>query len=825
MEALFARLIAWWTRARLEPEAVIARLRDSAAPVCYVLERGSPVDLAVLRTLCARQRLPRPRRRLFQGQPGATRASFALERPVGLWRVRLDRRVPAALPALIEQLRADPQADVALVTVGVYWGRAPQKEKSFFRLLLAEDWVIGSRLSRAFSVLVNGRNVMVQLGDPVSLRGLLEPGGSASHASTLTGAQFPGETGQAARRVARHLRAQLARARTARIGPDLSHRRTIVAEVLRSRAVRQAVAAEVRDRKGTSRRKALLEAHRCIDEIAANYSHAFVTFASRFLTWAWNRIYDGVEFTHAENMHEVAEGKEVIYVPCHRSHMDYLLLSYAIYQRGFAIPHVAAGVNLNLPVVGRYLRKGGGFFIRRSFRGSSLYTVVFMQYLATIMARGHSVEYFIEGGRSRTGRLLAPMTGMLSMTVRSYLRKPIRPVVFVPVYFGYERIVEGETYIGELSGRPKQKESVLGLVRAVGRLRERFGRVHVNLGEPIHLNGLLDAQAPGWRTSAYSDQERPRWLGGLVDDLATGIMRNINAAAAVTPVNLLAVALLATPRQTMLATELEQQLAGLVAVLRGVPYGGRVTFTRLAPPAIIDYGVALGVITREQHRAGEFVRMSAQHAVLATYYRNNVLHLVALPSLVACCFIGNAALGIEDIQRFGSRVYPYVASELQLRWDEAELPGVLEAVLAALASVGLLETDGAGTWRRPAPTSPGALQLSLLAQSMVQTLERYYLAIALLIRAGSNAISQKALEERCQLMAQRMSLLYGFNSPEFFDRTLFGNFINLLRGREVLRVDGQGNLEFDEVLQRVASDAEIVLSEQIRHSILQVTHG
>jgi glycerol-3-phosphate O-acyltransferase len=782
----------------------------------------SPVDLAVLRTLCARQRLPRPRRRLFQGQAGATRASFALERPVGVWRVRLDRRVPAALPALIEQLRADPQADVALVTVGVYWGRAPQKEKSFFRLLLAEDWVIGSRLSRAFSVLVNGRNVMVQLGDPVSLRGLLEPG---NHASTLAGGQFAGEAGHAARRVARLLRAQLARARTARIGPDLSHRRTIVAEVLRSRAVRQAVAAEVRDRKGTSRRKALLDAHRCIDEIAANYSHAFVTLASRFLTWAWNRIYDGVEFTHAGNLHEIAEGKEVIYVPCHRSHMDYLLLSYAIYQRGFAIPHVAAGVNLNLPVVGRYLRKGGGFFIRRSFRGSSLYTVVFMQYLATIMARGHSVEYFIEGGRSRTGRLLAPMTGMLSMTVRSYLRKPIRPVVFVPVYFGYERIVEGETYIGELSGRPKQKESVLGLMRAIARLRERFGRVHVNLGEPIQLDALLDAQAPGWRASALGEQDRPRWLGALVDELAAGIMRNINAAAAVTPVNVLAIALLATPRQTMLVAELEQQLAGLMAVLRGVPYGGRVTFTGLAPGEIIDYGVELGVITREQHRAGEFVRMSAQHAVLATYYRNNVLHLIALPSLVACCFIGNTALRIEDIQRFGSRVYPYVAAELQLLWNENQVPGVLADVLAALASVGLLETDGAGLWRRPAPTTAAALQLSLLAQSMVQTVERYYLAIALLIRAGSNAITQKSLEERCQLMAQRMSLLYGFNSPEFFDRTLFGSFIDLLRERAVLRVSEQGNLEFDDVLLRVASDAEIVLSEQIRHSILQVTHG
>src|SRR2546422_5553985 len=123
----------------------------------------------------------------------------------------------------------------------------------------------------------------------------------------------------------------------------------------------------------------------------------------------WNRLYDGVVFGHVETLERAAEGNEIVYVPCHRSHMDYLLLSYAIFVHGYAIPHIAAGLNLNLPIIGRFLRKGGAFFIRRSFRGSSLYTVVFMKYLAAIMARGHSIEYFIEGGRSRTGRLLQPM--------------------------------------------------------------------------------------------------------------------------------------------------------------------------------------------------------------------------------------------------------------------------------------------------------------------------------------------------------------------------------------------------------------------------------
>src|SRR5690606_8889225 len=117
-----------------------------------------------------------------------------------------------------------------------------------------------------------------------------------------------------------------------------------------------------------------------------------------------------------------------------------------------------------------------------SFRGNTLYTMVFMKYLGLMMARGHSIEYFIEGGRSRTGRLLQPKTGMLSMTLRSYFRDPRRPIVFLPVYFGYEKLVEGKTYIGELSSKPKQKESIFGLLRALPALRQHYGKLHVRFG-------------------------------------------------------------------------------------------------------------------------------------------------------------------------------------------------------------------------------------------------------------------------------------------------------------------------------------------------------
>ncbi|HEY7996092.1 MAG TPA: glycerol-3-phosphate 1-O-acyltransferase PlsB [Steroidobacteraceae bacterium] len=802
MNGLLRRLLALWVRFKIRPENAAELVRGCAHPLCYLLEWRSVSDLAVLQAACERLQLPRAAPRAL--------AYFYLTRPRSFWSMRPDRRPPPQLMQMIRTLRADPAADFCLVPVAVYWGRAPQHEASWWRLLLAEDWVLTSRLRKLLQVLFNGRDTLVEFDAPLSLRELL----GAELAATTRGW-----------RVARSLHALYARRRAVRIGPDLSHRRTLVNAVLRTRAVRAAVTLEMRTRR-LSRRKAMLRARADALEIAANYSHVFVRFMEHALAWLWNRLYDGVEFGHAATLEQVAEGHELIYVPCHRSHMDYLLLSYAIYVQGFAVPHVAGGVNLNLPLIGRLLRKGGAFFIRRTLRGDTLYASVLMKYLATIMARGHPIEYFIEGGRSRTGRLLQPKTGMLSMTVRGFLHAPVRPVVFIPVYFGYERLAEGRTYLGELSGQPKEQESVLGLLKSWRVLRERFGKVYVNLGEPIALDGVLDRHHAPWRTERFAEDARSPWVSRAVDTLALAIMRNINAAAAVSPINLIALTLLAMPRQALPEATLARQLELYRSLLTGAPYSERVTVTAASGAEMIAYGIALKQVYRETHALGDIVRMSESAAVLATYFRNNILHLFALPSLLACVFLSNAQVSTGDLQRLAGRIYPYIAQELFLRWEEAELARVIEAVLAVLAAHGLIEAQPAQEgWSRAAPASAAATQLSLLAQATVQTIERYYMVVAQLVQAGSGTLDQATLEERCQLTAQRMTRLYGLNSPEFFDRTLFGNFIGLLRERGVVRSGEGGTLEFDEVLIRVAQDAQFVLSEQLRHSILQVMHA
>jgi glycerol-3-phosphate O-acyltransferase len=806
------KLLGLWVRATIKPDDAVAATASRPRPVCYVLERESQTDFAVLSGVCAQHNLPRPARRLMMGEKRADRAYFDLLRRPSLFRTRNAARAPRYLVQLVAAAAAYPQFDVDLVPVAIFWGRAPHKEVSWWRLLFSEDWILVGRFRKFLSVIFNGRNTLVYFGEPIRLRDVMEEGLTEQ---------------RSVRRVLRSLRMVLRAQRASSIGPDLSHRRTMVLQILKTQSVRQAVRNEMQVRQ-LQRRPALLLARKYAVEIAANYSQAFVTFMAMALGRLWNSLYDGVELEHIENLSDVADGAEIIYVPCHRSHMDYLLLSYIIYRKGFAVPHVAAGANLNMPLIGRLLRKGGAFFLRRSFKGDALYAVVFAKYLGFMMARGHPLEYFIEGGRSRTGRLLSPRTGMLSMTVRSYVRDPKRPVMFMPVYFGYERIVEGRTYIGELSGRPKKNESVFFLLKSiVSVLRSKFGKVHVNLGRPIALDDLLQKHNPDWRLSpAEDDDPRAGWIGEAISDLAVRINTEINAAASVTPINLVAMAILATPRQALPELDLVRQLELYQRLLRDAPYSPLVTVTPDSGQQMVAYAEAFGLLERQKHPLGDIMRMDAENAVLATYYRNNILHLFAMPSLLACAFVSNTTLRTADIQRLVWRVYPYISAELYLRWDETEVSAVADSLLDTFVRLNLLQGNAdRSEWRRPAPTSLDAIRLSVLAQATIQTLERYYLAIALLLQAGSGVITHEALEERCHLMAQRMTVLYGLNSPEFVDKSLFRNFIELLRRRNVIQLSEDKKLLFSEPLLGVAADAQLVLSEQIRHSILQVTLG
>ena len=434
------------------------------------------------------------------------------------------------------------------------------------------------------------------------------------------------------------------------------------------------------------------------------------------------------------------------------------------------------------------------------------------------------MEYFVEGGRSRTGRLLSPKGGMLVMTVNSYVKNPQRPIVFVPVYFGYEKLIEGDSFISELGGAQKEKESLGGFIRSIKSLRDHFGKVYVNVAKPIELEPILNSAQPDWRDYKPENGDRPAWLASTVDELGGQIMENINSAAAVTPISLLAYVLLATPKQKIGIDELRRQLQVSLDLLQRFRYSDLVTMPDWSPDEIIEHGEKLNVISRSTHPMGEVVHMEERTAVLMTYFRNNILHLFAVPASVACCFIQGQELERSELQRLIRLIYPFMKKELCLKWDYEEIDDVTKEAIESLVDLGILSWGKRKkTLVRPRAGSEKAFQLLMLGQSMVPMLQRFYLVIAILVGNGSGVLSRASLETMCQQSAERLSMIYGLHSPDFFNKTLFHDFIKTLHVQGILRRDSEGGIEFDDDITSIGADARLVLGEEIRHSILSLT--
>lgn len=714
------------------------------------------------------------------------RRYFFLSRPAG-WRRRNTMLKPSArLRRIVARLVAVPSTPVQLVPVSIFWGRAANKDRSWIRALFSEGWAVSSATRRFLILLFNRHDILVQFGDPLKHGNIVRPAETDDVAT---------------RRTARLLRVKFRNQKVAALGPDLSHRRSLVEQILQSGAVTRAVDGVVTD--GVGRARVERAARRAANDIAADMSYPAIRFLDRLLAWFWHRIYDGVQTSGFANFEALAQTHTLVYAPCHRSHIDYLLLSYVLYHRGLMLPHIAAGDNLDLPIVGRILRGGGAFFMRRRFGADRVYAAVFSEYLYRVFRRGHAVEYFVEGGRSRTGRLLPARSGMLRMTIDAHERGVPRPIVFVPVYIGYERIIEGAAYLAELGGATKKRETLSGVVRNLKLVRESFGTARVCFGEPIHLEEFL---------ANCTDTDPARALGET-------ILKGVNACAFVNAVDLVALATLATPRETIDEADLAMRVDLYRDLIERHADDTRQGVTGAPTGEIIRHVESLGLLERESANAdneggtapgGEDILIHG--SAPNTWYRNNVLHVVAAPSLIACLMNSRRAVRGAVLRRVFNDLYPYMANELHTS------PESVDRWLGHLEEAGVVDRRR-GTYL--APHDSGArLQLRLLGSAVVPIVERFYIGVAVLDRVGTGTLDAEAWLAECLSIAERYARRYGINAPEFADPGLFTQFLEQLVRNGVVTTQTGGELTFDDRIASVVHAGRRVVAEEL-HVILR----
>lgn len=730
---------------------------DLAKPIVYAMPFNSDIDLISLQTQTKALGLPDPLSPLVINGKEYDRFVFLTSKGMTSHSKKL---LPKQSVDLFTQLlklhQADSELDIQMLPTSILWGRKPNqegKEKPYLEAI--------SACQKTRLLLSSGRDCLIRFSPVVSLRYM---------------ADTHGVDEVIAHKLARVARIHFSRQKLAASGPSLPQRQVLFDRLLKSPDIQQAIADEAKA-KNISLEKAQKQAQDILDEIAADFSYSLIKVGAKFLGWLWNKLYQGLNINNMATVRKLAQdGHEIIYVPCHRSHMDYLLLSYVLHHEGMVPPHIAAGVNLNFFPAGPIFRRGGAFFIRRTFKGNKLYSTIFREYLAELFTKGYSVEFFSEGGRSRTGRLLQAKTGMLAMTIQTMQRGLNRPVTLVPVYIGYEHVMEVSTYAKELTGKRKEKENAGMVLKTIRKLRN-FGQGYVNFGEPINLNQYLNEEAPGWsnKDNALTTTQKPQWMNPVVSQLANHMMTRINDAAAANALTLCATALLASNQRALSRNKLEQQIQCYLSLLTQVPYTDNSTVPHSSASELVKHAEKLDKFVVEADEKGDIISLDRKQSILMTYYRNNIIHLFVVPSLIAHLIVQKERISRSDLQQAIALIYPFLKAELFLHHQQDELEGFVNKLVNELLRQQLILEQGDELSINPSKVQT----LILLSRTIVETLQRYAIALTQLVAIPD--IDKSSLEQQSQSIAQRLGRLHGINAPEFFDKGVFTTFFQTLK--------------------------------------------
>ena len=742
----------FWVKSAVIPQNPLAELKlDISRPIIYVLDQNSASDLLALQQMCFQSGLP---------DPYQTIVLHGVELPLVIYlhdwycfkKSSLKREQSVYLERYQQLLSLHQQhadVDVQLVPVTFFWGRNPGKQNPRKAFLGHSN---PSCLQKSWAILTAGKDHLVRFNAPISVRALVDKNKNSKH-----------QAYKLARLALHYFNSQHRSGR----GPQIPDRKAMIKRVIASPMMQEVISQKSLEG-GESKAAIDKECHGYLEEISSNFSYRFLYVFRALLSKVWNGIYQGIEVNHAQQVRDATQsGAEIIYMPCHRSHMDYLLLSYLLHAEGLVPPHVAAGVNLNFFPAGGVFRRSGAFFLRRSFKDNPLYGKVFKAYFAMLFKKGYPIEFFTEGGRSRTGRLLPAKTGLLAMSVQTFLDQPERNVMIVPVYIGYDHIMEVSTYMKELSGQEKKKESAWQALGIIKKLRN-FGRAFVNFGEPISLKQYFDQHQPQWRNQKLTDQQ----LITQVNHLAVNVMQGINQAAAVNALPLCAAILLANENHQLGKQRMLDLIALHQKLLAATTISSSITYPKEAPEVIYQQALRMDKFSEYNY----VVSCEHQQSTRLTYYRNNIVHIFALPSLLSFAILKfskqekqvSLVQLLEGVQMF----FEFVAAEYFLTTSEALFQSNICSLLLQLQGSDLIRFDG--DMIEPIDIS----FLQVLSAHLNETRLRYHCVLTLLVEDFDQSDSVLLLASKERLMNR---------SIEPFDEKVIKVFIKEL-DRETLQV-------------------------------------
>jgi glycerol-3-phosphate O-acyltransferase len=814
---------------------------DARGTVVYVLRNLSFVDFFALDYLTKRHNLPKIqfahdlglwllepmgrgwlnalRRRTAEGDAadleravasGASAVLF-LKRPPTLLEGRARGRIEGdRLVRALFDLQRRSSRRILLVPQVFVWSRSPTTLGGGVgdALFGPSEWPGNVRSIAQF--LANWRYATLRAGAPVDVAEFLEKHGSGTTDDVLV------------RRLTYTLLRRLERERRAIIGPARKPADRLREEVIRSPKL-QKVIADMAGEGEAERSVIAARAVAMLREMEAALDMNEIAALDRLVAQAASRMFSAVEVDEKgiERLREHAKEGTLILLPSHKSHMDYIVLAWILYRHKMPLPSVAAGDNLNFFPVGPIFRRAGAFFIRRRFSGDRLYSAVVDAYVRRLIRDGSGLEFFLEGGRSRTGKLLPPKLGLLSIVVDAALGVPSRTTWFCPVSIGYERFIEEKAFVRELSGGEKAREDVRGLVKSMDLMVGRYGRLSVQFGRPLSLGDvLLDVDA----ASKPDDLTRmsPPKRRAVISRLAYRVMNEINAVTAVTPGSLVAATLLSHDKRGLLHADLVATCQQLARTLRG--FGARFS------PSLADdraqggirttaLAEAIEMFTRAGHvearRVGDDVIyvVPAEARLSLDLAKNVIIHFFASRAVIATALLANPGppLPFAAVRERVQALSRLLKFELTFRAD-APFERIFEEEVGALEADGILTRvvmkPSEGAVGLLPKGDDGSRQVGLYASLLVNVLEGYRVAARGLVPLLRGPVTTKDLVSKAITTGEKMFLAGEITRREAVSRPLLENAYATFVDQGYL-AKGKTTVELNESFQTPSAVATI----------------
>ena len=773
------------------------READARGTVVYVLRNLSYVDFFALDYLTKRYHLPQIRfandlglwllEPMGRGWLNALRrrtpesdaadieravstggsAALFLKRPKHLLEGRARGKIEGdhLIRALLEAQRRGGRP-ILLVPQVFVWSRSAgtRQANAVDALFGSSEWPGQVRSTAQF--LANYRHATLRSGEPVDVGEFLARESDGVGDDVLV------------RRLTYTLLRRLERERRAIVGRAKKPADRLREEVVRSPKL-QKVIADMAGEGASEREVITARAFAMLREMEAALDMNAIAALDPVFARGTSRMFSAIEVDEPgiERLRELAKEGTIVFLPSHKSHMDYLALAWVLYRHKLPLPLIAAGDNLNFFPVGPIFRRAGAFFIRRTFSGDRLYGAVVDAYVRRLIKEGSPLEFFLEGGRSRTGKLLSPKVGLLSIVVDAALGVPTRTTWFCPVSIGYERFIEEKAFVAEVSGGEKEKEDVRGLVKAIDVMVGRYGRLSVQFGKAMTLADILREVDPKASPDDLATMTPPR-RRAVITRLAWRVMHEINAVTAVTPGSLVATALLAHDRRGIAQADLFDACDRLARTLRRTgarfsPSLGALGQQKSGLREALDLFARAGHV--EAHAVGGDViyvvppeaRMSLDLA------KNVIMHFFVARALIATALLAPGAPVKADTVRERvlalSRLFKH---EFTFRAD-ARFETIFDEEVAAMESDGELEPGSAGALVPKG--EDGRAQVELYARLVENFVDGYRIAARGLGALLKGPLALKDVVKRAIPTGERMFLAGEIARREAVSRPLLEN--------------------------------------------------